>query len=70
MGLLKKFLEAGKESPRETKAKRDRKYNMVPHSNLVMFRIVLALFFVFAIVMSAYVPPKAPKLPEGVSSNE
>lgn len=41
--------------------------NMIPKTNLIVFRFMMFAFFAFAIVLSGYAPKNSPKLPEGVS---
>ena len=52
---------------RKTKVIRPDTENMIPKTNLILFRFMMFAFFAFAIVLSGYAPNKSPKLPEGVS---
>eukprot|EP00536_Pseudo-nitzschia_multiseries_P002454 jgi/Psemu1/5609/gm1.5609_g len=64
--LLKKILEAQKQLP-EHRKKRKRPDATVPQSNVLMFRVVLGVLFLTAVVHPGFAPPKGPKLPEGLS---
>ena len=69
MGTLIKKLKKARKALPSRKQKRDRPDTdaMISNNTLVIFRLMMCAFFMVAIVRPGYAPPKAPKLPEGVS---
>jgi len=66
--LIRKFAKAKKQlSERRKKEKIARPDTdaMISKTNLMVFRLMMAAFFLFAIVLSGRAPNRGPKLPEG-----
>jgi hypothetical protein len=69
--LIRKFAKAKKqlsEQKKKEKIARPDTDAMISKSTLMVFRLMMAAFFLFAIVLSGRAPNRGPKLPEGVRS--
>ena len=67
--LFRKIKKARKivaERKKNKNPRREKEIMGVSKKSLVIFRLMMAAFFMIAIVHSGYAPNKAPKLPEGV----
>ena len=64
----KKIVAERKKNKAKKNPRRDTEMG-VSKNGLIVFRLIMAAFFIVAIVSSGYAPSKSPKLPEGVSNN-